>query len=81
MAAGSLGACRRPPARLRTATPPPPTHPPKPPHGPPLAPQSYPELIPHLSSCKSPQMMMGAVVKRYWAPKMGLKPEDICLVG
>ena len=25
--------------------------------------QSYPELIPHLSSCKSPQMMMGAVVK------------------
>lgn len=26
-------------------------------------------------------MMMGAVVKHYWAPKMGLKPEDVCLVG
>jgi NADH-quinone oxidoreductase subunit G len=46
-----------------------------------LVEKSYPELIPHLSSCKSPQMMMGAVVKHYWAKKMGLKPEDICLVG
>lgn len=27
--------------------------------------KSYPEVIPHLSSCKSPQQMMGAVVKRY----------------
>ena len=26
-------------------------------------------------------MMMGAVVKHYWGPKMGLKPEEICLVG
>ncbi|KAL4447934.1 hypothetical protein ABPG75_005153 [Micractinium tetrahymenae] len=46
-----------------------------------LVEKSYPELIPHLSSCKSPQMMMGALVKHYWAGKMGLKPEDVCLVG
>lgn len=26
-------------------------------------------------------MMMGAVVKHYWAKKMGLRPEDVCLVG
>ena len=26
-------------------------------------------------------MMMGAVVKRYWAARMGLKAEDICLVN
>ncbi len=25
--------------------------------------------------------MMGAVVKRYFAQKMGLQPEDICLVS
>lgn len=33
----------------------------------------YPELIPHLSSCKSPQQMMGAVVKEVWCRQMGLK--------
>lgn len=41
----------------------------------------YPELIPHLSTAKSPQAMFGAVVKTYWAEKMGIKPEDICLVS
>jgi hypothetical protein len=29
--------------------------------------QSMPELIPHVSSCKSPQMMMGAVLKAYFS--------------
>jgi iron only hydrogenase large subunit-like protein len=33
----------------------------------------YPELIPHLSSCKSPQQMMGAAVKEVWCKQMGLK--------
>lgn len=37
----------------------------------------YPELLPHVSSCKSPQQMMGAVIKSYWAEKVNLKPEDI----
>ena len=30
----------------------------------------YPELIPHISSCKSPQQMFGACVKTYYAEKM-----------
>jgi iron only hydrogenase large subunit-like protein len=33
----------------------------------------YPELIPHLSSCKSPQQMMGAAVKEVWCTQMGFK--------
>ena len=37
----------------------------------------YPEEIDHLSSCKSPQQMGGALIKTYWADKMGYKPEDI----
>lgn len=41
----------------------------------------YPELIPNLSSCKSPQQMMGAVVKSYFAEKEGLKPEEIYSVA
>lgn len=31
---------------------------------------AYPQLIPYLSSCRSPQAMMGAVVKRVWAQKV-----------
>lgn len=41
----------------------------------------YPELIPNLSSCKSPQQMMGAVIKSYWAQMTGRKPEDIYSVS
>ncbi len=32
--------------------------------------QAYPRLLPHLSSCRSPQAMMGAVVKRVWAKQV-----------
>jgi iron-only hydrogenase group A len=39
--------------------------------------KSYPELIPYLSSCKSPQMMMGSVVKHFFAEEHNLKPADI----
>ena len=46
-----------------------------------LVEKSYPELIPNLSTCKSPQQMLGAVVKRYFAEKMGLKREDVSLVS
>lgn len=42
---------------------------------------NYPELLPHLSSCKSPQQMFGAVVKTYYAEKMGLDPKDIVVVS
>lgn len=41
----------------------------------------YPELLPHVSSCKSPQQMFGAVIKTYYAEKNGLNPEDIVLVS
>ena len=41
----------------------------------------YPELLPHLSTCKSPQMMMGAVIKSYYAQKIGVSPADIFVVS
>ena len=41
----------------------------------------YPDLIPHLSSCKSPQQMAGAVIKTYYAEKMGLDPKNIVVVS
>ncbi len=43
--------------------------------------QYYPELLPHLSSCKSPQQMFGALAKGYYAGKIGKKPEDIYSVS
>ncbi|MDR0294318.1 MAG: [FeFe] hydrogenase, group A [Oscillospiraceae bacterium] len=42
--------------------------------------QYYPEFIPNLSSCKSPQQMFGAMVKTYYAQKEGLNPEDVFVV-
>ena len=42
---------------------------------------NYPELTPHLSSCKSPQQMMGAIIKSYYAQKNGIDPKDICVVS
>lgn len=41
----------------------------------------YPELIPHLSTCKSPQQMFGATMKTYYAQKMGIDPKDMVVVG
>jgi len=41
----------------------------------------YPELIPNLSTCKSPQQMFGALAKTYWAQKVDKKPEDIFVVS
>lgn len=37
----------------------------------------YSELIPYFSTAKSPQMMMGAMIRTYFAQKRGLKAEDI----
>lgn len=36
----------------------------------------YPEMIPYLSTCKSPQMMMGATVKNHYAQMAGVKRDD-----
>ena len=41
----------------------------------------YPDLIDHLSSCKSPQQMFGAITKTYYAQKMGLDPKNIVMVS
>ncbi|MBQ9229189.1 MAG: iron hydrogenase small subunit [Eubacterium sp.] len=41
----------------------------------------YPDLLAHLSSCKSPQQMAGAVIKTYYADKMGIDPKDIFVVS
>lgn len=41
----------------------------------------YPDLLPHLSTCKSPQQMFGAVAKTYYAEKIGRKPNEIYVVS
>ena len=41
----------------------------------------YPEQLAHLSSCKSPQQMAGAVIKTYYAEKMGIDPAKIVSVA
>ncbi len=41
----------------------------------------YPNFIDHLSTCKSPQQMSGALIKTYWAEKMGYDPKDIFVVS
>lgn len=39
--------------------------------------QNYGDLIGHVSSCKSPHEMMGAITKSFYAKKMGIDPDDI----
>ena len=41
----------------------------------------YPEMIPNLSTCKSPQQMFGAITKTWYAEKNGIDPKDIVVVG
>lgn len=41
----------------------------------------YPDMLEHLSTCKSPQQMAGAVIKTYYADKMGIDPKDILSVS
>lgn len=41
----------------------------------------YPNLIPHLSTCKSPQQMFGALAKTYYAEFAGISPEEIFVVS
>lgn len=43
--------------------------------------QHYPEFLPNLSTCRSPHMMMGSLVKNYYAKKEKIKPENIFLVS
>lgn len=41
----------------------------------------YPSLLPHLSTCKSPQQMFGALAKTYYAQSAGIDPKDIFVVS
>ena len=43
--------------------------------------QNYPDLLEHLSSCKSPHEMEGAVLKTYYAKKLGISPNDVYVVS
>lgn len=42
---------------------------------------NYPSLLPHLSSAKSPQQMLGAVAKTYGAEKSGIDPSRMFMVS
>ncbi len=41
----------------------------------------YPDMIPNISSCKSPQGMYGAMMKTYYAEKNGIDPKDLFVVS
>ena len=41
----------------------------------------HPDLLPNLSTCKSPQQMFGAIAKTYYAAKLGKKPEQVVVVS
>ncbi|MBN2311599.1 MAG: iron hydrogenase small subunit [Candidatus Hydrogenedentes bacterium] len=43
--------------------------------------QFYPDFINNLSTCKSPQQMMGAIIKSFYAEREGIAPEDIYSVS
>ena len=42
---------------------------------------NYGDLLPHLSSCKSPHEMFGAILKTYYAEKIGVDPKDMFVVS
>jgi len=43
--------------------------------------KKYPEMIPHLSTCKSPQQMFGALLKSYWCEKNNVDPKNLYVVS
>jgi iron-only hydrogenase group A len=43
--------------------------------------QFYPDFLDNLSTCKSPQQMLGAVIKKVFAEREGISPEDIFSVS
>ncbi|MBQ3376146.1 MAG: iron hydrogenase small subunit [Erysipelotrichaceae bacterium] len=42
---------------------------------------NYSDLLPHLSSCKSPHQMQGAIIKSYWAQQHEVDPKDVFVVS
>lgn len=43
--------------------------------------REYPELLGNLSTCKSPHMMLGAIIKSHYAQRKGIDPKDIYVVS
>ena len=43
--------------------------------------QHAPDMLPNVSTCRSPQQMFGSLVKTYYAEKAGIDPEDIFVVS
>ena len=43
--------------------------------------QFYPEFLPHLSTCRSPQQMMGSLVKKHYAKELGKSPEELYMIS
>ena len=46
-----------------------------------FAEKNYPDLLDHLSSCKSPHQMFGAIIKSYFAQKYNVEPSKIVTVS
>ena len=46
-----------------------------------FAEMTYGDLLPHLSSCKSPHEMFGAILKSFYAEKIGVDPKDMFVVS
>ncbi len=42
---------------------------------------NYGDLLPHLSTCKSPHEMQGAIIKSWWAKQKGVDPKNIFVVS
>ncbi|NTV41108.1 MAG: 4Fe-4S dicluster domain-containing protein [Candidatus Moranbacteria bacterium] len=42
---------------------------------------NYPEFIPNLCTSRSPQTMLGGIVKNYWGAKMNIDPQNIFVVS
>jgi len=42
---------------------------------------TFPDQLAHLSSCKSPHTMLGALIKSYYAEKIGVDPKDLFVVS
>jgi iron only hydrogenase large subunit-like protein len=41
----------------------------------------YPEFIPNLCTSRSPQIIMGGIIKTYWAKENNINPENIVVVS
>lgn len=42
---------------------------------------TYPDQLPHLSTCKSPHTMLGAVIKSFYAQRLNIDPQDLYVVS